>query len=169
MRALVIAAAGVTAVGLLAGCSTGSGSASSKPADFTVTSAKPTLTLIDVGDRGASVGDYSTFSAAVSKDGQAFGVLYGLKLLVAMPGTNGIADGFGRYQNQLTFDLPDGTISVAGVQFYTLDGSIPQTSLTEGEDRSVVGGTGAYAGARGTVHTTSDAGGTRKQEFHFTS
>jgi len=161
-RSASIAAISIIAAGIIA---FGSG-CSSKPADFTVTSAKPDLTLVDTGAKGPSIGDYEVFSSAVTKDGTPFGVLYGMKLEVALPPAPGAPEGLGRFQNQLTFDLPDGTICVAGVQYYTMDGSIPQT-LKEGELRAIVGGTGAYAGARGTLRTTQHLDGTRTQELTF--
>jgi hypothetical protein len=113
------------------------------------------------------VGDYSVFNAAVTKDGQPFGVLYGQKLLVAEPGQDGAPEGLGRYQNHLEFDLPDGTITVTGLQYYTVDGSIPDIALSEGEDRAIVGGTGAYAGAQGVLRSTTNVDGTRTQSFDF--
>jgi hypothetical protein len=132
-----------------------------------VVSAKPTITQIDTGASGSSAGDYSVFSAAVTKDGQPYGSLYGQKLLVAEPGQAGAPDGLGRYENHLEFDLPDGTITVTGLQYYTTDGSIPDIALTQGEDRAIVGGTGAYEGARGVLRSTTNADGTRTQDFDF--
>jgi hypothetical protein len=159
--AIAATLAGVSILGLSA-CSS-----SSTPADFTAVSAKPTVTLVDTGATGSSVGDYTVFNAAVTKDGQPFGFLYGQKLLVAEPGQDGAPQGLGRYENHLEFDLPDGTISVEGLQFYTTDGSVPDIALTKGEDRAIVGGTGAYAGAHGVLHSTTNADGTRTQSFDF--
>jgi hypothetical protein len=159
--ALAATLTGVSILGLSA-CSS-----SSTPADFTAVSAKPTVTQVDTGATGSTVGDYTVFNAAVTKDGQPFGVLYGQKLLVAEPGQDGAPQGLGRYENHLEFDLPDGTISVEGLQFYTTDGSVPDVALTKGEDRAIVGGTGAYAGAHGVLHSTTNADGTRTQSFDF--
>lgn len=161
-----IAALAITVTGagvlVLSGCSS-----SSTPKDFTAVSAKPTITQVDTGATGSSVGDYSVFNAAVTKDGEPFGVLYGQKLLVAEPGLEGAPEGLGRYQNHLEFDLPDGTITVTGLQYYTVDGSAPDIAVTQGEDRAIVGGTGAYEGAQGVLHSVVNADGTRTQEFDF--
>ena len=148
---------------LLVGCG-GDGA----PDDFTVISAKPDLTVVDGNGDGAGVGDFETFRATVTKDGKPFGDLYGLKLAVAAPPVEGApAPDLGLFQNQLTFVLPDGQIMIAGSQFYTLDGSIPQSSLKGGEYRAIIGGTGAYAGASGVLHTTAKPDGRRVQEFDF--
>lgn len=136
--------------------------------DFTVISAKPEVTSVDADGDGADVGDYQTFQTTVTKDGKQFGDLYGLKLAVAAPPVDGAPSAdLGLFQNQLTFVLPDGQILIAGSQYYTLDGSIPQKSLEGGEYRAIIGGTGAYAGAKGVLHTTSKPDGTRIQEFDF--
>jgi hypothetical protein len=136
--------------------------------DFTAISAKPAVTSVDADGDGADVGDYQTFETTVTKDGKPFGDLYGLKLAVAAPPVDGAPSAdLGLFQNQLTFVLPDGQILIAGSQYYTLDGSIPQKSLEGGEYRAIIGGTGAYAGAKGVLHTTSKPDGRRVQEFDF--
>jgi hypothetical protein len=162
---LSMATAGALAtVGLLAGCS----SDDSGLDEFTVVSAKPDQTLIDTGKGDYSLGDYTVFSAPVTKDGDGFGTLYGTKLAVAEPPVDSApSSDLGLFQNQLSFVLPDGTISINGVQYFTVDGSIPDPSLGEGEVRAIVGGTGAYAGASGTLKTTARPDGTRQQEFDF--
>lgn len=163
-KALLAVAGALATVGLLAGCS----SDDSGPEDFTVTSAKPDQTLIDNGKSGYSLGDYNVFSAPVTKEGEDFGSLFGTKIAIAEPPVKDApSNDLGLFQNQLTFVLPDGTISIAGVQYFTIDGSIPDPSLGEGEVRAIVGGTGAYAGASGTLKTTARPDGTRQQEFDF--
>jgi len=138
------------------------------PDDFTAISAKPDVSFVDADGDGADVSDYQTFRTTVTKDGKSFGHLYGLKLAVAAPPVAGApAADLGLFQNQLTFILPDGQIMIAGTQFYTLDGSIPQKSLEGGEYRAIIGGTGAYAGATGVLHTTAKPDGRRVQEFDF--
>ena len=161
---IAVVAVSLTGVSALAlsGCSS-----SSTPEDFSAVSGKPAVTQIDTGAAGSSVGDYTVFNATVTKDGQPFGTLYGQKLLVAEPGQDGAPEGLGRYENHLEFDLPDGTISVAGLQYYTLDGSVPDIALSKGEERAIVGGTGAYAGAHGVLTSTTNADGSRTQSFDF--
>ena len=135
--------------------------------DFTVTSAKPVITRVDAGKKGSGVGDYQVFHAAVTKDGQTFGVLFGLKLQVAKAGTMGATKGLAVFQNQLTYRFPDGTISVAGLEYFTTYGTSSSSPLDDTATRSVVGGTGTYAGARGTVRTTLQPDGSRQHEFVF--
>ena len=134
---------------------------------LTLTTAPPDITNVDVGPNGPSIGDYQVFSAGVEKDSEPFGMLYGLKLQATPPGAASVPEGMAVFQNQLTLMLPDGTISVTGVQVYPTSGSIAGTSLEEGVTRSIVGGTEAYAGARGTIRTTARPDGTRLQELDF--
>lgn len=77
VKAVAITLMDVSAL-VLSGCSS-----SSAPDDLSVVSGKPNITQIDTGAAGSSVGNYSVFDAAVTKDGQPFGVLYGQKLIVA--------------------------------------------------------------------------------------
>ncbi len=134
---------------------------------LTLVSSKPDMTYVDVGPKGSSIGDYQIFSAGVRKNDEPFGMIYGLKLELTRPGAPSEPEGMSLFQNQITFMLPDGTISITGVQHYATDGSIPGKSLEEGETRSIVGGTGAYVGARGTVRTTARLDGTRLHELDF--
>ena len=135
--------------------------------DFTVTSAKPVITHVDAGKKGNGIGDYQVFHAALTKDGRTFGVLFGLKLQVAKAGTMGATKGLAVFQNQLTYRFLDGTISVAGVEYFTTEGTSSSSPLDDDATRAVVGGTGAYAGARGTVRTTLQPDGSRKHVFAF--
>lgn len=154
---------GISTAALLGGCG-----GDDAPEDFTAISAKPDVTSVDADGDGADVGDYQTFQTTVTKAGKPFGDLYGLKLAVAGPPVDGApTPDLGLFQNQLTFILPEGQILIAGSQYYTLDGSIPTKSLKGGEYRAIVGGTGAYAGAKGVLHTTAKPDGRRVQEFDF--
>lgn len=147
---------------LVGGCGDGG------PEDFTAISSAPAPNSVDTGDPGPSLGDYEVFHVTVQKEGKRFGDLYGSKLAVAEPPVEGApSKDLGLFQNQLTFVLPNGTISIAGVQYFTFDGSIPRYSENAGEYRAIVGGTGAYAGASGELHTTARPDGSRIQEFDF--
>lgn len=144
------------------------GCGSDGPQDFTAISSTPDPNSVDTGTPGPSLGDYEVFHVTVTKDGKPFGDLYGTKLAVAEPPVKGApGKDLGLFQNQLTFVLPDGNISIAGVQYFTTDGTIPKYSENGGEYRSIIGGTGAYAGATGVLHTTARPDGTRIQEFDF--
>jgi hypothetical protein len=143
----------------------------SSPISLDLVSGPPKTVLIDNGQSGPSIGDVDAFSADVTRGGKPFGTLYGTKTLVALAGEHGVPAGLGLFQNQLTFVLPDGTITVTGVQYYQLDTS-NQAAVDAVRNlptvRSVVGGTGAYAGARGVMTTSLDHAGSREQHFAFT-
>jgi hypothetical protein len=69
-------------------------------------------------------------------------------------------------QAQLDFRLADGEILVGGISRQTVDagGLVPATEFV----RPVVGGTGAYAGAGGTLTTTLTGGTTYQEHFALT-
>jgi hypothetical protein len=134
-------------------------------------SSPPKTVFVDNGESGPSIGDVDAFSATVTRDGEAFGSLFGTKTLVALPGEHNVPDGLGLFQNQLTFVLSDGTITVTGVQYFPLDTNnavAVETVKNLATTRSVVGGTGAYAGASGVLQTSIDQAGGRVQHFEFT-
>lgn len=150
----------VSSVALASGCG------SDVPEDLSLVSAKPEIVLNDAPPKGASVGDVETFHASVTDDGKAAGELYGSKLLVALPGTGGAPEGSARYQNQMTFVLEDGSITVQGVQDLPVNqGKRPGSGASE--TRAVTGGTGEYEGVSGTVKATTQADGSRTQQFSF--
>lgn len=156
--------------GALAACSSDSNDATGANTTHVLdlVSGTPDTVKSDLGEPGPSVGDLSAFSATVTKDGKAFGRLVGTKILVVLPDT----DGVGTYQNQLTFILDDGTISVAGVQSYPVDtnNAAAVKKVIEGTtQRAIVGGTGAYAGAHGVLTTAPQVDGSRNQHFEYTN
>lgn len=155
-----IAVLGLAAALPLAGCG-----GSSVPADFTASSTPPVGTTIDTGPAGPSVGDTLVFHARVLKDGKPFGYVYGTKVLVAMPGEFGAPKGFGRYQNQLSFVLPDGEITVTGTQDHPTSGLM--SAGVPVATRAISGGTGAYAGVTGVQVSTQVAGKGRTLQFDF--
>jgi hypothetical protein len=135
------------------------GSAPAAPdATFTVQSRldKPTLHRIDNGKHGDSAGDVFVFATSLTRDGKAAGRAEYVQTAVD-----------DRYRGiSMTVDLllPDGTIEIQAVG---LDRKAPGLTKPGAEsDLAVVGGTGAYAGASGTVHPV-DVGSRQDLEVHL--
>jgi hypothetical protein len=135
---------------------------------LTITSAPPTSTNVDVGAAGAGVGDYTTFTAALSdRNGKAVGWLYGTKTIIALPGEAGLPADRALFENLLTFRFTDGsTIVVGGIQTAVL-GSTGYNGSADPGERAIIGGTGKYGGARGVLTTTANPDNSRKQSFAF--
>jgi hypothetical protein len=146
------------------------GGASSSIADFELQSAAPVISGVDVGATGPSAGDTEVFTAAISNDSKPFGTLVGTKVLLELGGQNSIPTGLGLFQNQLTFRLPSGDITVIGVQQFPLD-TADRAAFAEmaktATVRAISGGTGEYVGARGEVTSVPQSDGGRVQKFHF--
>jgi len=164
-----LALTGLLGVGALTACSKDSKDAASaeKAIVLDLVSGVPNTVKSDLGEPGPSIGDLSAFNAEVTKDGKAFGHLVGTKILVVLPGE----DGVGTYQNQLTFVLDDGTITITGIQPYPVDpnNAAAVQKVRQGTtQRAIVGGTGAYAGARGVLTTSEEKDGARTQHLEFT-
>jgi hypothetical protein len=126
-----------------------------RAASLTLESGVPTFSVVDLGASGHSAGDLNVFQSSVSPAGR----LLGIQTTLALTSDTQIVQGV------LTFDLPEGQIAVSGVS--RLD---PQTTgLLTGQafTRAVVGGTGAYAGARGEVVSTRRPDGSYDQRFTF--
>jgi hypothetical protein len=113
---------------------------------------------IDVPEPGNSPGDTTIVDDAVLRDAQdaIIGTVRGVQQVVSTTGGRVV-------QAQLTYTLPDGELLVGGISRQVLDG----TGLLVGTTfvRPVLGGTGAYAGAGGTMTTSLDAGGRYQQRF----
>jgi hypothetical protein len=114
---------------------------------------KKTLVMADVArPKGRSAGDIAAFSTSLVRDGKAAGRGEFAQTLVD-----------NRYQGVVTqadLLLADGTVALqgAGVNGRPPGGADPRAQ----NDMAVVGGTGAYAGARGTARLT-DAGRTAQR------
>lgn len=158
-------------VAALAGCSSDEADSGTSSVTLDLVSSPPKTVFVDNGESGPSIGDVDAFSATVTRDGEEVGSLFGTKTLVALPGEHNVPDGLGLFQNQLTFVLTDGTITVTGVQYFpldTTDSAAVEAVKKLATTRSVVGGTGAYSGARGVLETSIDQAGGRVQHFEFT-
>jgi hypothetical protein len=123
---------------------------------FTLRQEKPVLTDINLGSNGKSHGDMLAFEAAVSGNNGLKGTMSGLLITVDIAeGEEDFEDRIG----QIVFDMGNGdSLVVSGRSIYKgtnqeIDAGAPQL-------RAVIGGTGAYMGARGQITTTRNADGT---------
>jgi hypothetical protein len=124
-----------------------------RAASLELSSGVPTFTVVDLGASGTSRGDVNVFESAVTPAGQLLGTQT----------TIGAARRALTVQSALTFDLPEGQLAVAGVS--QIDPK--PIGLLTGRPfvRAVVGGSGRYAGMRGTVVSTRRPDGTYSQSF----
>lgn len=118
-------------------------------------------TIVDIGAPGRSVGDHTIFDGAVldARGQREVGRYYGMQTTVAF-GDKHIV------QSMITYDLRRGdTLTFGGIGEYPTDGA----GLVVGQrfTRPVLGGTGKYAGARGTVSTIRREDGSYEQKFRI--
>jgi hypothetical protein len=119
-----------------------------KKSAVTVDAAKP---------KGESAGDGFVFSANLTRDGKAAGREEFAQTIVD-----------NRYQGvvmQAQLLLADGTVMLqgGGTNKRAPGAAAPDTQ----QDMAIVGGTGAYAGASGTVHMTEVGGTTQRLDLAF--
>ena len=140
----------------LAGCGDDGGDKKQK---ITLESRKGVvLTTEDNGDRGPSAGDQRTFTQTLTENGNVVGRL---------DGATSITDRIGGLEQRLgviQFSLKDGAIIAAGVYGARPGVNVPGVVVT----RAITGGTGKYAGARGTVTETAIAGNEIRFVLDFT-
>ena len=154
----VSAIAAVVLVGTLAGCS-------SSGTVVTVTHPEvPTPTLIDLGDTGSSVGDQRIFHF----DGKtADGAVVRTDWIMTTTGVDVTAkDVQARMMNAaFTFDTTGDQLLLEGMGLYPGKGATLKVSSST--IRSIVGGSGKYAGATGWVESVHNADGSWKHVFHI--
>jgi hypothetical protein len=113
---------------------------------------------IDLGDPGPSAGDLSVFAAnVVDRRGRRAGRVHGTQTTIRSE--NGALTVHG----MMTFDLKAGDLVVGGLSQYPRRGR--GTRVGRAYVRPVLGGTGRYAGMRGTVRTIKRANGAYEQQF----
>jgi hypothetical protein len=119
---------------------------------------RPTLVTVDAArPKGTSAGDTVDFSVALVRDGKAAGRGEFAQTVVD-----------NRYQGismQAELLLPDGTLELqgGGVNKRPPGGAEP----TRDSELAVVGGTGAYAGARGTARLSAAGRTTQRVDIVF--
>jgi hypothetical protein len=159
-RASLTALLAVVLAGLVTGFASGSGSSVQT---VHVLSGRPHITTVDLGPRGKSPGDLYPFDARVlSRNGRrVIGRLHGLQSDIKLEHHAETVQGL------LTFEFGTGNdIVVGGLSAFPLRG----TGLIRGKSyvRAVLGGTGRYAGAKGTLTSTLLSSGRYDQLFRLT-
>ena len=154
----VVVGLGVIAL-LAAGCGgNGEEDESEVEAISLISTAEPPID-VDLGEPGESPGDLNVFEAELedAQSGEPAGRLYGVQTSVAIRGDTEIV------QADITLDLEDGDITVGGVSEYPRGGA----DLVEEQEfvRPIVGGTGAYADAGGTLTTYLRPDGRYEQDL----
>lgn len=124
-----------------------------------------TVTTVDLGPPGKSPGDLYVYDGTVHKAGKRIGRIYGANTSIKVEGQRETVSG------QLSFRLGHGhghghEIIVGGVSAYPSDRN-DGFIIGEPFTRAIIGGTGRYAGARGTVTTTRQPNGNYKQVFRL--
>jgi hypothetical protein len=128
-----------------------------------VVSGRPHVTTIDLGPPGKSPGDFYPFDAKIlTRNGRrVIGQLRGTQTDIKLEHRAETVQGL------LTFEFGTGNqIVVGGLGAYPLTG----TGLIPGKHyvRAVLGGTGRYAGAKGTLTSTQLSSGRYDQVFRLT-
>ncbi|HEX6115679.1 MAG TPA: hypothetical protein VFY99_01175 [Solirubrobacterales bacterium] len=118
--------------------------------------------VVDLGDRGRSVGDIFVFEGPMlDRDSEeVVGHAYGTQTSLSLDDESQIV------QATITYELDDGDqILVGGTAEYPAEGD----GLVEGEEyvRPILGGTGDYAGADGSLTTVRQPDGSYEQTFEF--
>ncbi|WP_048708177.1 hypothetical protein [Microvirga massiliensis] len=130
---------------------------------FIVIQEAPALTNVDVGLKGKSHGDMLAFEAAVRSEAGNTGTLRGILFTVALPGERHPHEG---RIGQLYFDLGNGdSLVVSGGTVYL--GQDTEMTVNTPQVRAVIGGTGAFIGARGQVTTTRRSDRTYEHSFEL--
>ena len=159
-RSLSIAALVVVCVGALAASAT---AATSKPATLHIMAIKPHIETLDFPPPGKSPGDLYVFDATIVKPngrtviGRVRGTQTSIKL----------ENGTETVQGLITYELgPGNELVIGGLSSYPLIG----TELVKGKkyERPVLGGSGRYAGASGTLTSRYLGGGRYDQVFRLT-
>lgn len=158
----------VLSIATIAGC----GGGSSSPADFSLVQDETHVAAVDLVPKVAdenhaavNTADMLVGDAQLTKDGARFGEVFIVQIVVAEPNPWAPKRTEDVRRTELNFELPDGQIMVQGTSTY----SNGDWRLTVGKPvvRPIVGGTGAYAGARGEHTGTRQADGTYEHLFHF--
>jgi hypothetical protein len=131
----------------------------------TVTHAAVTATIIDAGDPGPSVGDVRFFEIAAALEGSAAPAR--LDATLTTTGENVPNAGDEVRIGHLVFSFGAGTdqVVVDGTSVYPGAGSTIQVNSST--IRPIVGGSGAYAGARGWAESFHLADGTWRHVLHL--
>jgi hypothetical protein len=132
-----------------------------KPKNIKIINHRLETKLLDLGQQGMSMGDISINSGEIlsSKSGEVIGSYVTRKIVVDVQAGQDVRDTV--QQN----NLPTGTVTTMGISVTDTRTGLVMSS----EERAIVGGTRAYAGARGVARITPllDKPGYTQQEFIF--
>jgi hypothetical protein len=120
------------------------------------------LKTVDLGPEGKSGGDVYVFDGPLldSDEKETIGSVYGTQTSIAMDGDSETV------QAMITYDFRDGNrITVGGIGEYPRG----ERGLVESQEfeRPILGGTGRYAGADGTVTSIRRADGSYEHTFEI--
>jgi hypothetical protein len=120
----------------------------------------PKPVTVDLGAPGKSAGDLYVISSALSDaHGRTIGRVRGTQTSMA------VEDGAETVSANATYELPFGSVVIGGLSQYPLDAAGNVVGRTY--VRSVLGGTGRYAGAHGTLTTLRMPDGSYEQTLRF--
>lgn len=141
VRGLGSSLPGTLALGVMMGLV--AGSANAAPKDFVVFVDRATSQYVDIPPKGPSVGDIrvNTQNVRRSINGELIGTSIARLITVQrdVPGGDEVRD------VAIQYTLPGGTISLTSMHAFPAGALYPERAV-----RAIVGGTGKYAGARGT-------------------
>jgi hypothetical protein len=159
----VVACATLATVAVAGPAAAGGGGGGGKSGTKTIRFVSPDVapSFVDLGEPGRSVGDLTIFDGTVldGKGEQEVGHYYGTQVTVAVADTQVV-------QSMITYDLgDDDSLLFGGIGEYPAEGG----GLVKGQrfTRPVLGGTGRYAGATGTVTTIRRDDGSYEQRFRI--
>jgi hypothetical protein len=158
-RSIVAVACASVAIAVGAGPAAAGGGNGTKTVRFHSPDVAPTF--VDLGEPGRGVGDLTIFDGTVqdAKGRRDVGRYYGTQITVAVADTQVV-------QSMITYDLGRGdTLLFGGIGEYPAEGG----GLVKGQrfTRPVLGGTGKYAGATGTITTIRLEDGSYEQVFRI--
>ena len=135
--------------------------ANKQPVTLVVEQAEPTLNPVDVEPAGPSVGDRLEFSAALTIDGKPAGELTGVLTVQSLGKSDVVKE---QRKGTLTFQLnATDSLKVSGTSKYKPNKK--EMEVGDPQVRSIIGGTGAYDGAKGSVTTLHNADGSYTHTF----
>jgi hypothetical protein len=126
-----------------------------------LTSGPGTFAAVDLAPTGPSAADLTVFGSIMrDRHGHRAGRSRGVQTTIVQEGGAVVV------QANITYDLRGGQLVVGGLSRYPIDGNRPIRGRTF--VRPVLGGTGRYAGARGTMITRTRPDGSFRQVFRLT-
>jgi hypothetical protein len=145
------------AIAVIAGCGGGSETLS-----VVATAKGQHLSTVDLGRQGKSGGDVYVFDGPLldSEEEESIGSVYGTQTSIALDSDSETV------QAMITYDFRNGDrITVGGIGKYPRG----DTGLVENQEfeRPILGGTGRYAGARGTVTSVRRADDSYEHTFEI--